>query len=57
MSGLQAALSLYDREVGPMPEKVSHAKNVVFLQVEKDELYSLAFQDFTQFVMWSSGTY
>ena len=26
MSGLLVALSLYEREVGPMPERVSHAK-------------------------------
>ena len=31
MSGIQAALSLYEREVGPMPEKVSHAKKNVVL--------------------------
>ena len=41
MSGLQAVLSLYEREVGPMPEKVGHAKNMVLLQVEKNELCSL----------------
>ena len=41
MNGLQVALSLYEREVGPMPEKVSHVKKMWFLQVEKDELYSL----------------
>ena len=29
MSGLQAALCLYKREVGPIPEKVSHVENVV----------------------------
>ena len=31
MSGLQAVLSLYEREVGPMPEKVGHVKKMWFL--------------------------
>ena len=35
MSGLQAALSLYEREVGPMPEKVSCARKCDYLQVEE----------------------
>ena len=33
MSGLQAALSLYEKEVGPMPGRVSYAKKMVLLQV------------------------
>ena len=41
MSGLQVVLSLYEWEVGHVPEKVCHAKNMVLLQVEKNELYSL----------------
>ena len=36
MSGLQAALCLYERDVGPMPEKVSHVKKTWFL-IGKEE--------------------
>ena len=35
MSGLQATLSLYEREVGPMPEKLSSARKHDPLQVEE----------------------
>ena len=42
MSGLQAVLSFYEGEVGPMLEKVSHAKKCGSLQVKKGEIYSLA---------------
>ena len=41
MSVYEATLSLYEREVGPMPEKVSHAKKTLFLTGRKNELYSL----------------
>ena len=41
MSGLQAALSPYKREVGPMPEKVSHAKKIGSFQMKKNELHSV----------------
>ena len=30
MSGLQVAMSLHERDVGPMPEKASHAKIMWF---------------------------
>ena len=35
MSGLQVALSLFERDMGPMPEKVSHAKNLVLNRYRK----------------------
>ena len=35
MSGHQATLSLYEREVGPMPEKVSCARKCDSCQVEE----------------------
>ena len=42
MSGLQVALCLSEREVGPMPEKVNHVKKYGSLWVKKNYLYLLA---------------
>ena len=41
MSGLQVVPSVNEKEEGPIPGKVRHAKNVALLQVERNELYSL----------------
>ena len=44
MSGLQVALSLYKREVEPMPEKVGHAKKCGSLHMKKKNYTHLYLQ-------------
>ena len=44
MSGLQATLHLYEREVGPMPDKVKSCQKTSFLTGRGSELYSLFLQ-------------
>ena len=41
MSAIQATLSIYEREVGPRPEKVSCTRKMLFLTCRGSELYSL----------------
>ena len=41
MNGLEVALCLYEREVEPRPDKLSHGRQMWFLKDrEKNELYS-----------------
>ena len=46
MSGLQVALSLYEREVGLKPEKVHHAKKMWFFSDGKKINYTHSFCNF-----------